>query len=345
MTLDRSFLKVSTLAGGGFAIGFGWPASNAPAADSAAVFAPNQWIRITPDNWITIVVDKAETRGYYYRPMAVAKLRAAFDDAGNPVAFTATTVCDSIAEGSGFEALPLQDRIDSTAIEGLANLPYAIANVKVDWVRIQPGIRTRFLRSVGSTQNAFFSECLVDEMAHVTGRDPYEFRRGLLEKNPRHRQVLELAAQKAGWGSPLPAGRARGIAVAESFGGYVAQVAEVSLEDGRPKVHRVVIAADVGTVINPQQVTAQLEGAMVYGLSAALHGKITLKDGQVEQSNFHDYPVIRMNEMPAVEVHLVPSTQAPGGVGEPGTPPIAPAVANALFALTGKRHRSLPLVT
>jgi isoquinoline 1-oxidoreductase beta subunit len=285
-----------------------------------------------------------DTRGGYYRPMAVAKLRAGLDAAGHPVAFTATTVCDSIAEGSGFEAALIRDGIDATAVEGLANLPYAMGAVEVRWVPFPAGIRTWYLRSVGSTQNAFFGECFVDEMAQAAGRDPLEFRRTLLAQRPRERQVLELAAQKAGWGSTPAPGRARGIAMAASFGSYVAQVAEVSLEDGRPRVHRVVIAADVGMVVNPQQVVAQMEGAMVYGLSAALYGRITLRDGMVEQGNFHDYPVLRMAEMPEVEVHLVPSTEAPGGVGEPGTPPIAPAVANALFALTGRRHRSLPLV-
>jgi isoquinoline 1-oxidoreductase beta subunit len=175
------------------------------------------------------------------------------------------------------------------------------------------------------------------------GKDPFEFRRVLLDKHPRHKAVLELAAEKAGWGSPLPAGRARGIAVAESFGSFVAQVAEVSLESDRPRVHRVVIAADVGTVVNPNQVVAQMEGGMVYGLSAALYGEITLKDGKVEQSNFNDYPVLRINEMPTVEVYLVKSAEKPGGVGEPGTPPIAPALANALFVLTGRRVRRLPI--
>jgi len=285
-----------------------------------------------------------DTRGYYYRPMAVARMKGGVDASGNPVAFEATTVLDSLAEGTGFEAMIIKDRIDGTAVEGLANLPYTIPNLRIDWVKYQPGVRTWFWRSVGSTQNAFFSECFVDELAHAAGKDPFEFRRALLDKQPRHRVVLELAAEKAGWGKPLPAGRARGIAVAESFGSYVAEVAEVSLEDGRPRVHRVVIAADVGTVVNPNQVAAQMEGGMIYGLSAALYGQITLKDGKVDQSNFHDYPVVRMNEVPKVEVHLVKSTEAPGGVGEPGTPPIAPAVANALFALTGERARTLPLV-
>jgi isoquinoline 1-oxidoreductase beta subunit len=285
-----------------------------------------------------------DTRGYYYRPMAVARMTGGVDASGKPIAFEATTVLDSLAEGTGFEAMIIKDRIDGTAIEGLANLPYAIPNLKIDWVKYQPGVRTWFWRSVGSTQNAFFSECFVDELAHAAGKDPFEFRRALLDKHPRHRAALELAAEKAGWGKPLPAGRARGIAVAESFGSYVAEVAEVSIEDGKPRVHRVVIAADVGTVVNPNQVAAQMEGGMVYGLSAALYGQITFKDGKVDQSNFHDYPVLRMSEMPKVEVHLVKSSEAPGGVGEPGTPPIAPAVANALFVLTGERARTLPLV-
>jgi isoquinoline 1-oxidoreductase beta subunit len=284
-----------------------------------------------------------DTKAYYYRPMAIARLKGGLDAEGKAVSFEATTVCDSLAEGTGFEAMIIKDRIDGTSVEGLADIPYSIANVKVDWVKYQPGVRTWFLRSVGSTQNIFFSESFIDEMADAAGKDPFEFRRALLEKHPRHKAVLELAAQKAGWGSPLPEGRARGIAVAESFGSFVAQVAEVSLENNQPRVHRVVIAADVGTVVNPNQVVAQMEGAMVYGLSAALYGEITLKDGKVEQSNFNDYPVLRMSEMPVVEVHLVKSAENPGGVGEPGTPPIAPSVANALFALTGKRHRTLPL--
>jgi isoquinoline 1-oxidoreductase beta subunit len=284
-----------------------------------------------------------DTKAYYYRPMAVARLKGGLDADGNPVSFEATTVCDSLAEGTGFEAMIIKDRIDGTSVEGLADIPYSIANIKVDWVKFSPGVRTWFLRSVGNTQNIFFSESFIDEMAHAAGKDPFEFRRALLEKHPRHKAVLELAAEKAGWGSPLPEGRARGIAVSEAFGGFVAQVAEVSLENDRPRVHRVVIAADVGIAVNPNQVAAQMEGAMVYGLSAALYGEITLKDGKVEQSNFNDYPVVRMSEMPAVEVHLVKSVENPGGVGEPGTPPIAPAVANALFALTGQRHRKLPL--
>jgi isoquinoline 1-oxidoreductase beta subunit len=180
-------------------------------------------------------------------------------------------------------------------------------------------------------------------MAHRAGKDPFLYRRGLLTHHPRHKAVLEEAARLSAWGSPLPPGRARGIAVCESFGSFVAEVAEVSLESGAIRVHRVFIAADVGIVVNPDIVRAQLEGAMIYGLSAALYGKITYADGQVEQSNFHDYPVIRMQQTPEVEISLLRSAEPPGGVGEPGTPPIAPAVANALFVLTGRRIRQLPL--
>jgi isoquinoline 1-oxidoreductase beta subunit len=283
-----------------------------------------------------------DTRAYYYRRMAICRIAGGLDANGNPVLFHARTVYDSLSEGTGMEGALIKDRIDHTSVEGLDELPYAIPNLQVEWVKFQSGVRTWFWRSVGNSQNIFFVESFIDELAHAAGKDPFEFRRALLEKHPRRKAVL-LAAEQAGWGKPLPQGRARGIALAESFGSYVAQVAEVSLEDGKPRVHRVVIAADVGTVVNPDTVIAQMESGMVFGLSAALFGKITIKDGKVEQSNFHDYPVLRFNEMPQVQVHLVPTAQPPGGVGEPGTPPIAPAVANALFALTGKRARALPL--
>ncbi|HJV94830.1 MAG TPA: molybdopterin cofactor-binding domain-containing protein, partial [Albitalea sp.] len=208
-----------------------------------------------------------DVKGYYYRPMALAKLSGGLDANGNPVFVRARTVCDSLADGSGFEGALVKDRIDSTSVEGLNELPYDVPHLLVDWVKYSPGVRTWFWRSVGNSQNIFFAESFIDEMAAAAGRDPMEYRRGLLAKKPRHLAVLELAAEKAGWGKPLPAGRARGIALAESFGSYVAQVAEVSVEDGRPKVHRVVVAADVGAVVNPDTVAAQMEGAVVYGLS------------------------------------------------------------------------------
>jgi isoquinoline 1-oxidoreductase beta subunit len=198
---------------------------------------------------------------------------------------------------------------------------------------------------VGNSQNAFFSECFVDELAAASGKDPYEYRRRLLQKAPRHLGVLELAATKAGWGEALPAGRYRGIAVLSSFGSYVAQVAEVSVDkkDGKVRVQRVVCAVDCGRTVNPLTIKAQMQSAIVFGLTAALKGEITINKGRVEQGNFDDYAMLRMNEMPKVEVHIVPSDQPAGGVGEPGTPLIAPAVCNAIFAATRKRIRRLPI--
>jgi len=205
-------------------------------------------------------------------------------------------------------------------------------------------VQVWFWRSVGHSQNIFFSESFVDELAHAAGKDPYEFRRDLLSKQPRYRGALELAAQKAGWGSPLPNGMHRGIAVAQSFGSYVAEVAEVSVgADGQVKVHRLVAAVDCGRTVNPTIIKRQIESAIVFGLSAVLYSRITFKDGRVEQGNFDSYPVLRMDEMPKVEVHIVPSTEAPGGIGEPGLPAAAPAVTNAIFAATGKRIRRLPI--
>jgi isoquinoline 1-oxidoreductase beta subunit len=203
-------------------------------------------------------------------------------------------------------------------------------------------VPTLWWRSVGHSSNAFVMESAIDELAHAAGRDPLDYRRTLLANHPRHLGVLELAARNAGWGQPLPEGRARGLAVHESFGSYVAQVAEVSLDGEQVRVHRVVCAIDCGVCVNPEGVRAQMESGIVYGLSAALSGRITLKEGRVQQSNFHDYPVLRLSQMPLVEVHIVPSGEKSGGAGEPGTPPIAPAVGNALFALTGRRLRRLP---
>jgi isoquinoline 1-oxidoreductase beta subunit len=324
----------TTFLGGGFGRRFGQDFIVEAVQLSAAVGAPVKVVFTRED----------DTRGYHYRPMSVCKLTGGLDSSGNPVSFAANVVTESLSVGTGAEpALIRKDGVDTTAVEGLTDLPYAVPNINIEWVKYSPGIRTWFWRSVGNSQNYFFSESFIDEMAHAAGKDPFEFRRALLDKNPRHKRVLELAAEKAGWGSPLPAGRARGIAVASSFGSFIAQVAEVSIENGKPRVHRVVCATDVGATVNPDTIEAQMESAIVYGLSAALHLKITFKDGQVEQSNFHDYQPLRMNEMPAVEVHIVQSGEGPGGVGEPGTPPIAPAVTNALFALTGKRIRKLPI--
>jgi isoquinoline 1-oxidoreductase beta subunit len=328
-------IKVNTtFLGGGFGRRFGQDFIVEAVQMSAAVGKPVKVVYTRED----------DTQGYHYRAMSITKMTGGLDSAGNPVSIYGRAVTDSLATGTGAEpALIRKDGVDTTAVEGLVDIPYSVPNVKIDWVKYAPGVRTWFWRSVGNSQNYFFSESFIDEMAHAAGKDPYEFRRALLDKKPRHKQVLELAAKKAGWGTPLPKGRARGIAVASSFGSFVAQVAEVSIEDGEPRVHRVVCATDVGSTVNPDTIEAQMESAIVYGLSAALHLKITFKDGKVEQSNFDNYTPLRMNEMPKVEVHIVKSAEGPGGVGEPGTPPIAPAVANALFVLTGKRIRKLPI--
>ncbi|MDZ7812645.1 MAG: xanthine dehydrogenase family protein molybdopterin-binding subunit [Ideonella sp.] len=281
----------------------------------------------------------------YFRPASVTRFTGGVDAAGKPQLFTASVASPSIMAASGFMKIP-ESGVDSFAVEGIADHPYDIPHQRISYARAEPGPQVWFWRSVGHSQNSFFMEGYIDELAHAAGKDPFEFRRGLLSKSPRHLKVLELAAAKADWGKPLPAGRHRGIAVVSSFGTVVAEVAEVSVaKDGMPTVHRVVVAVDCGQTVNPEIIHRQIEGSVVFGLTAALYGQITYKDGQVEQGNFHNYPLMRFNEMPKVEVHIVPSTEAPGGIGEPGTPPIAPAVANAIFAATGKRLRSLPFDT
>jgi isoquinoline 1-oxidoreductase beta subunit len=240
----------------------------------------------------------------------------------------------------------VKNGVDHTSVEGASSLPYAIPNLHVDLHSPKLPVPVLWWRSVGSTHTAFVTEVFLDELAHAAGADPVEFRRQLLKDHPRHLGVLNLAAEKAGWGKPLPAGWGRGVAVHESFNSYVAEVAEVSVKpDGEFKVERVVCAVDCGTAVTPDVVKAQMEGGIGFGLAAALHSAVTLKDGRAVQSNFDDFRILRMKEMPRVEVHIVASEAPPTGVGEPGVPPIAPAVANALFAATGKRPRKLPLGT
>ena len=232
---------------------------------------------------------------------------------------------------------------DPSIVEGAKDLPYAIPNLRVGYASAESPVKCAFWRAVGHSHNGFVVESFVDELAHAAGQEPLAFRRALLAGHPRHLGVLELAAEKAAWGQPLPEGRARGLAVHHSFGSYVAEVAEVSVEEGRPKVHRVVAAVDCGTVVNPDGVRAQIEGGIVFGLSAAMTKEaITFEGGSVQQSNFHDFEVLRMRDCPDIEVHIVDSQEPPTGVGEPGLPPIAAAVGNALFALTGQRLRALP---
>jgi isoquinoline 1-oxidoreductase beta subunit len=285
-----------------------------------------------------------DIRGGRYRPLFVHRLRGGLDAAGRIVAWEHRVVGQSFMKGTPFEGM-IKNGVDSTAVEGGSTLPYTIANLAVDLHLVDVGVPTLWWRSVGHSHTAFSTETFLDELAHAANRDPFELRRELLKDHARLCGVLELAAARAGWGTPLPKGRARGIAIQESFGSYVAQVAEVSLRpDGLPKVERVVCAVDCGVAVNPDLVRAQMEGGIGFGLGAALWGEITLEKGRVVQSNFHDYKPLRIDEMPAVEVHIVPSTEAPSGVGEPGVPPLAPAVANAVFALTGTHVRRLPFV-
>ncbi len=282
----------------------------------------------------------------FYRPATYNKMSAGFDATGLPIFWHHRVVNDAIMARAGmaFGFVLKPDQLDDSSFEGAHNLPYDFPNFQCDWIRKDTGVPVGFWRSVGSSHTAFSTECFIDELAFEAGKDPVAFRLGMLEKHPRHAGVLKLAAEKAGWGKPAPAGVSRGVAVHESFGSYVAQVAEVSVDKaGKVKVHRVVCAVDCGQVVNPDTVAAQMESGIVYGLSAALYGEVTIKNGRVDQKNFTDSKVLRMNEMPKVEVHIVPSTESHGGVGEPGTPPIAPAVVNAIFVATGKRIRSLPI--
>ena len=286
-----------------------------------------------------------DIRGGYYRPLAVHRLEAALDPAGRaPLAWRQRIVTSSIVAGSPFASM-IKDGIDPTCVEGAADSPYVtgIPNHRVELHAVDTGVPVLWWRSVGHSHTAFVVESFVDELAHAAKRDPLVFRRALLVKSPRVWQVLELAAAKAGWGSPVPPGRGRGLAVHESFGSIVAYVAEVAVEEGQIRVHRVTAAIDCGICVNPLGVRAQVESGLAFGLGAALHSELTMKEGRVVESNFHDYQVLRLHEMPRVDVHVVRSRERAGGAGEPGTPPIAPAVANAVFALTGQRLRRLPL--
>ena len=284
-----------------------------------------------------------DLRHDFYRPASVTRFAAGLDAAGWPVGLSACVACPSIMFSTmGME--PFKG-IDPTSVEGLGDLRYDIPlDVSYHWT--EAGLQVSYWRAVGYTQNTFFAESFVDELAAAGGKDPVELRRRMLTKSPRLLNVLNLAAEKAGWGKPLPAGRSRGIAVVNNVGSFTAQVAEVSVDKGKKgkvTVHRVVSVTDCGHVVNPAIIEQQIRSAVVYGLSAALKGEITVKNGRVEQTNFHQYDVLRIDETPNVEVHIVPSTEAPGGIGEAGVPALAPAVMNAIFAATGKRLRKLPV--
>jgi isoquinoline 1-oxidoreductase subunit beta len=296
-----------------------------------------------------------------YRPYYFDRLTAGLDEHGRPVAWTHRVVGSSIMARVSSELFPKNLRViravglrqllatvkglDLDAVEGAAEPPYALPNIFVDYVRHEPpGIPTAFWRGVGPTHNSFVVESFIDELAAAAEQDPVAYRRALLGASPRATGVLELAAEKAGWGGPLAAGQGRGIALLHAFGSYIGQVAEVAVTPhGDVRVTRVVCAVDCGVIVNPDTVRAQMEGGIIFGITGALFGEITIKNGRVEQHNFHDYRMLRLNEAPAIEVYLVPSTEPPGGVGEPGTSAVMPAITNAIFAATGKRIRRLPV--
>ncbi len=328
-------VKLNTMIAGG---GFGRRAN--PASDyiiEAVEIAKDAKVPVK-----TVWTREDDVKGGYYRPQYVHKVTAGLDASGKIAAWDHVIVGQSIISGTPFEPYMVKDGVDATSVEGVADTPYDIPNMKVVSHSPKSAVPVLWWRSVGHTHTAFVMETMMDDLAKAAGKDPVAFRREYLVKHPRMLNVLNLAAEKSGWGGAVPNGVGRGIAVHESFGTVCAHVADVSIDNGQIKVLRVVSVIDCGLVVNPLTVTAQVESATAFGLSAALYGKITLKDGAVEQSNFHDYPVLRMNEMPKMEVHIVPGGTAPTGVGEPGTPPIAPAVSNAIFALTGKRLRELP---
>jgi isoquinoline 1-oxidoreductase beta subunit len=288
-----------------------------------------------------------DMRGGYYRPGVLHTFRAGLDAKGEVLGWQQQIVGQSIAKGTALEKFMIKDGVDATLVEGSADTPYELPNLQVDVHMPDYKMPVLWWRSVGHSHTAYAMETMIDELAHAAGKDPVEFRKSLLTKSPRHLGVLALAAEKADWGKPLAPvegkKRGRGIAVHESFRSFIAEVAEVTIDaDGKLKVDRVVCAVDCGLAINPDVIKAQMEGGIGFGLAAILHSEITFDAGKVVQGNFGEYPMLRINEMPKVEVYIVPSPEKPTGVGEPGTPPIGPAVANAVFAATGKRIRKLP---
>jgi isoquinoline 1-oxidoreductase beta subunit len=331
---------VTTFAGGGF----GRRAN--PNADYVveAVRVAREMKKAGIDAPVKVIWSREDDmKGGYYRPLHVHRVSVGLDDKGMPAGWQHVIVGQSITKGSAFEKYMVKDGVDVTMTEGVFDTPYRLPNMQLSVHHPEVNVPVLWWRSVGHTHTAFVMETLIDEMAAAAKQDPIAYRLALLDsKHLRHRAVLALVREKSGWDKPAPKGYGRGVAVHESFGSVCAHVVEVSVDNKRIRVHRVTSAIDCGTAVNPLTIEAQVQSAMVYGLSAALYGKITLANGRVEQGNFTDYPVVRIDEMPQMSVHIVPSTAAPTGVGEPGTPPIAPAVANAVAAATGKRLRNLP---
>ena len=284
-----------------------------------------------------------DIRGGFYRPLNLHHVEAGIDEQGQPSAWHQRIVGQSILAGTPFEGFLVKDGVDKTSVEGAQNLGYDVPNITVDLHSPKVGVPVLWWRAVGHTHTAYSTEVTIDMLAEAAGQDPVEYRLKQMKKHPRHTGVLKLVAEKANWNGDLPEGWARGVAVHESFNSYVAQVAEVARqEDGSIKVKRIVCAVDCGLVINPDVVVAQMESGIVYGLGTAIRNAVTLDGGEVEQDNFPVYEPLRISEMPEIEVHIVNSTEAPTGVGEPGTPPVAPAVANAIYAAMGQRIFTLP---
>jgi isoquinoline 1-oxidoreductase beta subunit len=285
-----------------------------------------------------------DVQGLSYRPYVISRVRAGVDGNGDAVAWQQCIVSQPVLRGGRFDSfIPKGSAFDPSSVEGASDMPYTIPNLLVDTHEGNRTVPILWWRSVGHSHTGFTVNCAMDELAALAGADPVEFRRKLLGKDPRFLAVLDKAAQMSNWGSPVPAGRGRGIAIQHSFGSIVAEVAEVSVQGREVRVHKVWCAIDCGFAANPSGVVAQMESAINYGLSAALHGEISFENGRVQQSNFHDYQVLRIDEAPEIEVAIINSGEPMGGAGEPGTPPIAPAVANAIFAATGKRVRRLPI--
>jgi len=330
--LDPKFVFIhTTFLGGGFGRRFENDFVGEAVEVSKAIGAPVQvtWSR------------EDDMQHDFYRCVSQARFSAGLDADGWPVVWTNRIICPSLIARFG----PLKNNFDSRSVEVLDDMPYAIPNVLVDYQVADPGIPIGFWRSVGASQNGFFLESFIDEIATTAGKDPYEARRRLLAKSPRYLKVLDTAAEKAGWGKPLPEGHFRGIAIVSAYKGYVAHVIEISVnrKEKTLKVHRVVCALDCGRIINPGSIDAQARGSIVYGLTAALHGAITIDRGRVQQHNFNDYQMLRFHEMPETEVHMIPSEEMPTGAGEFVVPPVVPALCNAVFAATGKRVRRLPI--
>ncbi len=282
--------------------------------------------------------------GGWYRPAFLHAIAGGIDASGNAVGWRSRLVGQSIMAGTPFAAMMMKGKAyDPASVEGVDDLPYSIPNIAVESHQAEINVPVQWLRSVGHSHTAFAVECFVDELAALAQKDPYQFRRGLLQKQPRYLGVLDLAAQKAGWEKPLSKGMGRGIAVHFAFGSYSAHVAEVSVEDGRVRVHRMVCAIDCGQYVNPGIIAAQTEGGAIFGASAALYQELTFAGGRLQQTNFNTFPVMRMNECPQIETHIVESQEKSGGIGEPGVPCAAPAIANAIYAVTGKRIRRLPI--